>query len=244
MADKLDIACPNCGKGMKVPSEVVGKVIRCKSCAHTFPVTASASAKRAAPAKGKPAAPPAPVADDPIKFADDPKPPPPPEPKPKSPFADDDDEDENPYGVTPDDLDVPRCPFCATELDPPDTKVCLNCGYNLLERKRHASKKVWELTTGDYFKHWLPGIAWIVALLTFFSLAIYSSLSMRDWLTGSFLEKDDKNPITLLPEFYLPPFAFNLCTWVCFGFVFAAGAKFIWARLVKNWRPPETVKKS
>ena len=244
MAEKIDIACPNCGKGMKVPPEVVGKVIRCKACAHTFPVADPAAAKRARPATAKPK-PPAPAgeaADAPMKFADDAAKPPEPPPPPRKP--DDDDDDENPYGVTKDDLDVPRCPFCATELDPPDTKVCLNCGYNLLERKRHASKKVYETTGGDYFKHWLPAIAWIIAMLTLFSLAIFTSLSMREWLTGSFLEKDEKNAITEQAEFYLPPFAFNLCTWVCTAFILFTGAKFVWARLVNNWRPPEVVKKT
>ncbi len=255
MAEKLDIACPSCGKLMKVPAEVVGKVIRCKGCAHTFavadpaaapkPPVARPAAAKAAPVKAKPA----PPADDPsapLKFQDDPPAPagPPAEKKVARPFDIDEDENDNPYGVTKDDLDVPRCPFCATELDPPDTKVCLECGYNLLERKRHASKKVYETTAGDYFMHWLPAIAWIVALLLLFTLAIVSTFQMGSWLTGSFLEKDDKNPVTLQPEFYLPPFAFNLCTWVCTCFVASIGLKFVYKRLILNWKPAEVVKKT
>jgi hypothetical protein len=254
MAEKLDIACPSCGKGMKVPAEVVGKVIRCKACSHTFTVADPAAKPRpavakpvpakAAPVKAKPV-PPAAAKDGPIKFQDD-APAVPAATGPAKivrPFDMVEEENENPYGVTKDDLDVPRCPFCAGELDPPDTKVCLECGYNLLERKRHASKKVYETTAGDYFKHWLPAIAWIVVLLALFTLAIVSTLQMGDWLTGSFLEKDDKNPVTLQPEFYLPPFAFNLCTWVCTCFIFSLGIKFIVKRLIYNWRPTEVVKK-
>ena len=253
MAETLDIACPSCGKLMKVPAAVLGKVIRCKGCSHTFPVaapgtpprppTAKPAAAKVAPPKAKPA-PPA-DRDAPIKFQDDPpKVPPPAEKKVVRPFDIEEDDNENPYGVAKDDLDVPRCPFCATELDPPDTKVCLECGYNLLERKRHASKKVYETTGGDYFMHWLPAIAWIVAMLLLFTLAIVSSFQMGSWLTGSFLEKDDKNPVTLQPEFYLPPFAFNLCTWVCTCFVASIGLKFVYKRLILNWKPAEVVKKS
>ena len=255
MAEKLDIACPSCGKLMKVPAEVVGKVIRCKGCAHTFAVADPAAAPKppvakpavakAAPVKAK-AAPPAADQSAPLKFQDDPPAPAatPAEKKVARPFDIDEDENDNPYGVEKDDLDVPRCPFCATELDPPDTKVCLECGYNLLERKRHASKKVYETTAGDYFMHWLPAIAWIVALLMLFTLAIVSTFQMGSWLTGSFLEKDDKNPVTLQPEFYLPPFAFNLCTWVCTCFVASIGLKFVYKRLILNWKPAEVVKKT
>ena len=246
MAETLDITCPSCGKGMKVPAAVVGKVIRCKGCSHTFAVAAPGAppkppSAKVAPTKAKPAPPAGP--DAPIKFQEDPPQVPPAEKKVARPF-DVEEDDDNPYGVEKDDLDVPRCPFCATELDPPDTKVCLECGYNMLERKRHASKKVYETTAGDYFMHWLPAIAWIVALLALFTLAIVSTWYMSDWLTGSFLEKDDKNPVTKKSEFYLPPFAFNLCTWVCTGFVASIGLKFIYHRLVKNWKPTEVVKKT
>jgi len=265
MAEKLDIACPSCGKLMKVPAEVVGKVIRCKGCSHTFAVADPAAAPKpptakppvakaapaparpapakAAPAKAKPAPPVA--GDAPLRMIDDAPPIPAQEPvKIVRPFDIDEDENENPYGVEKDDLDVPRCPFCAAELDPPDTKVCLECGYNLLERKRHASKKVYETTAGDYFMHWLPAIVWIVALLLLFTLAIVSTLKMGDWLTGSFLEKDDKNEVTLKAQFYLPPFAFNLCTWVCTCFIASIGLKFIYKRLILNWKPAEVVKKT
>ena len=268
MAEKLDIACPSCAKRMQVPAELVGKVIRCKSCSQTFAVTdpkagppkppaakAAPSLAKPAPAKPAPAhaappkakqAPPKNPDDAPFKIKDDAPPIPVAKDEPAKivrPFDIDEDENENPYGVEKDDLDVPRCPFCAAELDPPDTKVCLECGYNLLERKRHASKKVYETTAGDYFMHWLPAIAWIVALLVLFTLAIVSTFYMSDWLTGSFLEKDDKNPVTLKAEFYLPPFAFNLCTWVCTAFIASIGVKFVFRRLILNWKPAEVVKK-
>ena len=61
--------------------------------------------------------------------------------------------------------DIPRCPFCAVELDPPDTKICLNCGYDLTSRKRHRTVKTYALTGGDYFKWWLPAIIWAFVLI-------------------------------------------------------------------------------
>lgn len=255
MAVTLEIACPNCLKAMKVPAEFAGKTIRCKGCSHTFVVAGPAAptdaprVAKARPVQAKPVAPvppSAPPGDAPLKFQDDAPPPVAPGAGAKLPsrFDDDGDDDANPYGVTRDDSDVPRCPFCAMELDPPDTKVCLECGYNLLERKRHGSKKVYETTAGDYFMHWLPGIAWLIAMGTLFGLAIFSSLNMREWLTGSFLEKDEKNTITNAAEFYLPPFAFNICTWVVTLFILSIGIRYVIKRLVMNWRPVEVVKKT
>jgi len=41
------------------------------------------------------------------------------------------------YGVTETSL-APRCPHCAYELDPPDAKICLHCGYHMTKRRREA----------------------------------------------------------------------------------------------------------
>ena len=110
-------------------------------------------------------------------------------------FKPEDEEDAknpNPYGVAHDDLDVPRCPFCAQELDPPDTKVCLNCGYNLLDRKRAESRTVYELTTGDYFMHWLPALLCILAIMIILSCSGFTTAMMRTWMVGSFLDREEK----------------------------------------------------
>ncbi|MGL6073598.1 MAG: hypothetical protein ACRC8S_05485 [Fimbriiglobus sp.] len=252
MAETLEISCPSCGKKMKVPANLLGKRIRCKGCETPFEVQdpTAAKPKSAKPAAAKPAtakptaAKPAkaPDADAPMKFKDDPPAVPP--PPVKRPYADDEEEDNNPYGVTKDDLDIPRCPFCAKELDPPDTQICLNCGYNLLERKRHESKKVYELTNGDYFKHWLPGIIWLIAILAVFTFMILCFLNMYSWLEGSFLEMDEKNVSTQKAQFYLPPFCFNIWIGLFSAFFIYKGGRFVVQRLIIDWKPIEKVKKT
>ena len=47
------------------------------------------------------------------------------------------DDAQNPYGVTETNLD-PRCPHCAYELDPPDARICLHCGYDMIKRAAPA----------------------------------------------------------------------------------------------------------
>jgi len=250
MADALTITCPECAKAMKVPAKLVGQRIRCKGCETIFEVRDPSAPKPAAKsAKPKPAA----DTNAPIQFQDDPAKPsvsqtstPAAPGKVARPFDDDPDDDgtANPYGVTRDEFDIPRCPFCAKELDPPDTKICLSCGYDLIARKRHASKKVYELTAGDYFMHWLPAILWIIALLALLGGATFASLSMRGWLADSFLAKDEKNPVTNAVEFYLPPFCFNIWIWIFTLYFTYLGGRFIIRRLVFNWRPEEVIKKS
>jgi ssDNA-binding Zn-finger/Zn-ribbon topoisomerase 1 len=249
MADQLDISCPSCGKKMKVPANLVGKLIRCKGCESPFEVMTSSGPKPAKPAPAKPvAAKPvkAKPADDaaPMKFKDDPPAVPPPPPPTKRPFDDDDEDDNpNPYGVQKDDFDIPRCPFCAKELDPPDTQICLNCGYNLLERKRHGSKKVYELTKGDYFKHWLPGIIWLIAVIVVFTLTILCFINLGGWMEGSFLENEEKNPITQKATFIVPPFCFNIWIGMFSAFFIYKAGSFVVKRLIINWKPEEVVKK-
>lgn len=254
MSPTLDVTCPNCNKEIKVPVEFAGKSIRCKDCKTAFRVPGAASATPAKPARPAAARPAAPVAakpvsakpadpNAPIPFKEEEPPPPPPAPK-RAPIDDDDDDNPNPYGVTHDDLDVPRCPFCAKELDPPDTKVCLNCGYDLLQRRRHDTRKVYETTTGDYLLHWLPGVACVLAAIVLIALAVVCSLNMSTWLTGSFLDSDEKNEITGKPVFYVPPFCFNIwigviCVWLSYK-----ALKFAFARLVIKWRPEEVVKRT
>lgn len=227
MSSPVPVACPNCDTKLKVPAELAGKTIKCKACGSAFKVPPSAPAvAKAIPTEfAKPAAAPPPAADAPIKFAD---------------------EDDGPatnYGVQKDDLDIPRCPRCAKELDPPDTKICLNCGYDMLARKRHESRKVYAHTFGDYFLHLAPGVLAFLFGAAVLGGAIFCSLNMRGWLTGSFLDREEKDKITDRAQFYVEPMCFNI--WLLLIGIFAMWklGKFAIKRLFIHWRPPETIKK-
>jgi hypothetical protein len=256
MSATLNVKCPNCNKSITVPANLVGKLIRCKGCESPFEVTdpstkptkpAPAKPVAAKPVAAKPAVPTKPpiaitanpvaaakpIDTAPLAFKDDPP-----------PAKNDDDEDEetaNPYGVIKE-SDAPRCPHCAKELDPPDARVCLHCGYNLLERRRRESKKVYETTTGDYVKHLLPGVVCIGVIFFLLSISICCGLKMRGWLTGSLLDTDEKNPITGQTIFLVGPLCFNIWLWIiCAWLAFLCG-RFAIRRLIFNWRPTEIVK--
>lgn len=241
MPAPIDTSCPTCGKAFRVPAEFAGKTIRCKNCQATFAVPAAGRPAGPKPVKAK-IAPAEPAPDAPLKFVDDPPPAAP--ARSGRPHTDDEaEENANPYGVTADALDIPRCPRCANELDPPDTRICLTCGYDLMDRFQHASKRVYDLTAGDYFKHWLPAIIWLVVDAGALALSIVCWLNMRDWLTDTGIDTGDKNPTTLQPMFYVDPLCFNLFIWVVSAFLIFKGVKFSIKRLVYDWKPKEVVKK-
>mgnify|MGYP005852643469 CR=1 FL=1 len=234
MAATFDCICPQCSKRLRVPAELAGKRLRCKNCQHTFVAVVNANAEGNRPAN---AAIPAESPSAPIPFKEDPSPPPPPATLPI------DDDEANPYGVVRDDSDIPRCPFCAKELDPPDTKICLNCGYDLIARRRHDSKKVYETTAMDWISHLGPAIGCIVLVLALIGLNIYIFMNMSEWMTGSILDAQEKNKITGEPEFYVKPFCFNIWIGVFTAWICWMAGKFALVRLVYNWKPPERLKK-
>ncbi len=221
MADTIPVACPECDKQMQVPTKLVGKKIRCKGCEATILVKEPKAAKPAKAAKPEPASPP---------------------PPPARPAADDDDENADPYGAIKDDLDIPRCPFCAKELDPPDTLICLNCGYDLVQRRRHESKTIHAWTKGDYFKHLAPGVACALVAIGFGALIVLAILYMPDVFTEVGLQDDKEHEITKKKEFLFPPGACTLPFTVLSLFIMYKSGWFAIKRLFINWRPPERKK--
>ena len=180
MPSVVEIPCPECEKVLKVPDTVFGKKIKCKYCTHAFVVerplgreetdeagreAVQARRRSVKPKKEEPK--PAPKKEEPKKE----------EPAPYK-FQDDDDEGAkpNPLGVIAEE-DVPRCPFCAKELDPPDAVVCIHCGFNSMTRTRAESKKVWAPDTNDYINHLGPGVA---ALAIFIALIVLDIVCLTE----------------------------------------------------------------
>ena len=230
MANPIPAVCPSCGAAYQIPAHLAGKTVRCKACQAGIPVPGASASP--APPRAKPKAkPPEPApAAAPMGFAKE--------------AADDDDDDPNPYGTVKDDMDVPRCPFCAIELDPPDTKICLNCGYDLMERKRHESKKVYRTTAGEYFVHWLPAIVWLTVAAVALAAIILVKINIYSWLDGTFLQTDDKNFGTQQKGWLIDPLCCIIFVGVIGLFLIFQGVKFAIKRLYFNWRPNETVKKA
>lgn len=240
MPATLDVSCPKCGKALKVPAEFEGKKIKCKDCQTVFAVSAGAAPKAARPA-AKPAAKAAPV-----KAAAAP-PPPAPE-KPKSRFQDDDDDEggdplrPKAMGVVVEE-DVARCPHCAKEMDPPDAVVCVHCGFNNLTRNKAESKKVWAPEAADWISHLGPGVIAVLIIIGLVVVDVVCLLNMSDWVAGSALEKDDKDPVTGNVQYYVKPGAFTAMIIAVSVVVIIPAFRFGWRRLVVENRPEEKVKK-
>ncbi|CAN5504231.1 hypothetical protein BH11PLA2_BH11PLA2_03840 [soil metagenome] len=239
MADPIAVKCPKCKKAMNVPATLAGKKIRCKGC--EAPVLVPDDEPVAAPKKASaPVAKAKPKANEPevFKLKDE-------EPKkaPEMKRKIEDDEDASAYGVTADDSHIVRCAFCAKEMDPPNARICKNCGYDMQERRRHASKAVYETTTGEYISHHGTTIGAAVFILVMIGLNIYCMMNMDDWFSGSFLEMDEKDPTTGKKKYLLgPDFGKVWVTIVCIFLIFYAG-KYIYKQCMTNWRPTETLLK-
>jgi hypothetical protein len=229
MASAVEMACPSCDKALKVPPAVFGKRIKCKHCGHAFVARDPDAAPPARPTKpgGKPAA--APAAS------------PPPPPPPKKPFLDDDDEGPSRIEVIKEESDIPRCPHCAKELDPPDAIVCKECGFNNRTRAKANVKKVWAPGPEDWFRHLLPGIVALLIVIGLIVVNVMSIMNMREWLAGSFLEMDEKDAAGRT-RFFVAPGAFIAFIAVPSLLVMAAAGKYAFRRLVQEFRPPEQLK--
>lgn len=228
MPATLDVSCPNCGKALKVPAEFEGKKIKCKDCQQVFAVKAAAK---------------------PVKAATAPAPPPPPEApvKPKSPFLDDDDDlapGERPksMGVVQEE-DVPRCPHCAKELDPPTAIVCTNCGFNNKTRVKAETRKTYAADASDWTTHLLPGIVALIIAVALIVLDIICLINMSEWVAGSDLEKEEKDPVTGNTQYYVKPGALTTLIIALTVLLIIPCLVFAYRRLLVEYKPEEKVKK-
>jgi len=215
MAD-FETVCPACGDKRSVSDDLAGKKIKCRKCQSVFTVKAP-QAKAPAPA-AKPPAKPAPAT--PAARA----------PKPIKPKEEED--DASPYQMHDVNLSI-RCPFCAQLLDPPDSKICLHCGYDMLKRKRVESKQVYHQTAGDYFMYHISTMATFVGIVALIGVNVFCLFKMREWVKDAFFEE------VMGPDCW--------STWLVIFSLFPIffGTRFIIRRLVWRFQPPEKeVKKS
>jgi hypothetical protein len=209
---------------MVVPEAVRGKKVRCKKCGGVVTVPADGGVDtrmRTEKAQKKATA-----------------------------AADHDDEDAaNPYDVTETSL-APRCPHCAYELDPPDSRICLHCGYDMVKRQRRPSIKTYERTGGDWFMWLLPGIACLLAFLLIIGVCLYYHYLLpydilkekdADALLADRLGVFNKDPGPDAVEYMFHPgievWLYVFCIWLLWK-----SGKFAFKRLILNYMPPEKIK--
>ncbi|HEX3150482.1 MAG TPA: hypothetical protein VHR66_20555 [Gemmataceae bacterium] len=243
MATTFVIACPDCGKQVKVSEEHLGKRVKCKECGTVYPVRAPAGA--AAPAAKK-SPPPAPGKG---KAKSTPaKAPPSAEEEPAAPAdiarvsyregMDDDDEDgPKQYSLEKTNDTLPRCPFCAMEMEAVDARICLHCGYNTRTRQRPIVKHVYQHTAGELFLHWLPGILCILTMIGLLVWYIIFWMNIEVWMEDSWFEDEKGPPVTYLGG--LGPGFLRLYLFLLSAALYVPLFRIAWKRLVKQNKPQE-----
>ncbi len=223
MATGIRITCPDCQLQMTVPDSVRGKKVRCKGCGGVVPV----------PAAGGP--------DVRVTTA----------PKAKPAAVSEDEDAANPYGVE-EISEAPRCPHCAYELDPPDARICLHCGYDMVRRVRNPSVKVYARTFGDWF-FWLgPGIAALIGIGLIIGFVFYYHYYLPEQLLKTWPDayrgaKGDRFDTVgkAMDESYLALiFHPGIETWIVVPGIWGIWkcGRFAFKRLVLNYMPPERIK--
>lgn len=144
MADPILVTCVDCGKQIKAPPTAGGKKIRCPKCKTILSVPA---AKVEAVTTG-------------------------PDGKPRDYFEQEAVEAKNPYAVTYEST-AQRCPHCAQDIDPPDSVICLNCGYDLIQRALRERKTVYERTASDFIMWHLPTLGAFIGICLIWAGYIY-----------------------------------------------------------------------
>ena len=222
MASGIRITCPDCQQQMTVPESVRGKKVRCKGCGGVIPVPAGKlpdTRVTTAEAQAKKAAQAVPEEED----------------------------AQRPYGVTETSL-APRCPHCAYELDPPDARICLHCGYDMVRRTRAPSVKTYERTFMDWALWLGPGVAALFGIALMVGFYYYYHFHLPYQILS------DKEAEALLADrlgafqkdisFSAYMFHPGIETWVVVILIWLSWKclKFAFRRLVVNYMPPEKIK--
>lgn len=236
MADTTPIPCPECGKVFNVPEKVLGKKIKCKECDTAFVAevpkkTAAKPTKPGGTAKAKKEPEPEPKKEEPKK--------------PAPSYADEDDDTgavPKPLGVVDEGEDVPRCPHCAKELEPPDAVVCIHCGFNNVTRTKAYSKKVWAPDASDWMSHLGPGLGALAIFIALLVLNILCIMKMEEWMTGSDLQSDEVG-MDGKKKFVVRPGAFITLILAATIMPMIKIGRFAFKRLAIEYTPVEQVKK-
>jgi hypothetical protein len=159
-----------------------------------------------------------------------------------------DDDAKNPYGVTETSL-APRCPHCAYELDPPESRICLHCGYDMIKRQRRPSIITHQHTGMDWFMWLLPGILCLLAVFAIIGAGIYYHYYLpydilKDRDASALL--DDRLAVFQKEETEAVTYMFHPGIEVWFAvmalFLIWKCGRFAIKRLILNYQPPEKIK--
>lgn len=143
------------------------------------------------------------------------------------PLKKEEEDDRSPYALREENL-ATRCPFCALPMDPPDAKICLNCGYDMLKRRRVDRKVVYERTFGDYLLWHLPTMGLILLMLVVIGVTVFLCVQV-------YPEQFD--------DAVLPAGCFQVWTVIITLFIVYLSGRFVVKRLFRDFHPPEKEKR-
>lgn len=220
MADPILVSCGGCGKQIKAPPAAAGKKIRCPKCKTILAVAAAKAEPIATGTDGKS----------------------------RDYFDQEVVDAKNPYAVTYESL-AQRCPHCAQDIDPPDSVICLNCGYDLIERELRERKTVYERTAGDFIMWHLPTLGAILGIIALWGGYIYYHF----WLPEVVLEKKNAdllqqsrwNYFEDTPDWTGVIFHWGIEVWLIVIALFMTWrlGLFAFTRLFLHFLPPERIKR-
>lgn len=188
MAQSVTINCPKCKSRLMVPSDKLGAKVQCPGCKTVLQTQAPPAGGPAAKPKS-PAAPPAPKPAAPKppapKAGAQPAPAPAaPNPAQKNSYIDEEDDGPAQYGVNRE-LEVPRCPNCANELDDEKAVLCVKCGYNLRERVLYRTRKLVHKGFLDYLIWHSLAILFTILIIALIVWNVLVFTKLPDWLGGA-----------------------------------------------------------
>ena len=226
MATTFVIACPECSKQVKVSDEHVGKKVRCKGCGEVFPVKAPAAAAAAPKTKAAP---------QPTQAKSKATQAVPPE-APSAPKTDEE-YDPNKYTLVKSDDTLPRCPFCAQQMESHEARICLHCGYDTVKRGRPEVKQIYAPSAVEIFLWLLPAILAVLFMIGMWVWYLFFWDLIVDWLDDSWFE-DEKGP----PPTYIAaasPSFFRIYHALLIIFICVPLVRFSIKRFFVNNLPPE-----
>jgi hypothetical protein len=243
------VICGECNAKMKVPDTIIGRKIRCKSCSEVFIAEDSDNSngddnnddapiqmkQDDAPKKAKPVSAKKAVPAKAINTSRN--------PSKNTEGMGDDADDLKSYGVNLEgENDLPRCPFCAKELESEGARICLNCGYDTVTRSRNRTKAVYEPTGGERFMHLLPGIGAALAICAIVTGCVFCFLRMDQWLVGTWMEQEGNGAAIAEGEkrkWNVNPGLITLWTCIFSAFICWKLLRMAIKRLVYEFQPPE-----
>jgi hypothetical protein len=112
-----------------------------------------------------------------------------------------------------------------------------------MTRVKADTKKVVAAEATDWLSHLGPGIIALILAIGLIVIDIVCLLNMSEWMAGSALEMEEKNPVTGNVQYYVKPGAFTAMIIAISIPVIIAAATFAVRRLFINYKPEEKVKK-